>query len=155
MKKIHLLLSLIFLQSTFLYSQHQMMILTLKDGTKVEYKISEIIKIDFNPATNIKDTNKIAALARSFKLFQNYPNPFNPATTIQYKISENGMVELNVFDVTGRHIKELVTGIQKTGNYKVVWDGTNESGKKVASGFYIYTLEFEGKVTSKNMILIK
>jgi|AntRauTorckE6833_2_1112554.scaffolds.fasta_scaffold00035_64 glycosidase len=86
----------------------------------------------------------------SYKLGQNYPNPFNPTTTISYEIAEAGMVELEVFDMLGRKVAEVVNQRQSSGNYTVNFDASN-----LSSGLYIYRLRANGKVMTKKMTLIK
>lgn len=66
-----------------------------------------------------------------FRLEQNYPNPFNPATTIDYQLPTAGTVTLAVFDVLGRRVVELASGIRQPGYYSLRWDATS-----LASGIY-------------------
>ncbi len=84
------------------------------------------------------------------ELKQNYPNPFNPTTTISYELPENGQVELNVYDVSGRHITTLVDQNQQAGAHQVTWDASNMS-----SGVYIYQLRYDNTVISNEMTLVK
>jgi len=96
-------------------------------------------------------------LAR-FALRQNFPNPFNPRTTIQYQLPEDTRVVLKVFDLHGREVKTLVDGGQARGSKSIVWNGTDNTGREVGSGVYIYKIQtdipgFEEQ--SKKMLLIK
>jgi Secretion system C-terminal sorting domain len=101
-----------------------------------------------NPnATSIND-NKISP--SSFNLYQNYPNPFNPATSIKFSIAEKGNVKLNVYDVNGRKVAELLNGEKEPGNYEISFDAS-----KLSSGVYFYELRSAGFFQSKKMILIK
>jgi hypothetical protein len=86
----------------------------------------------------------------AFGLSQNYPNPFNPATMINYSIPHNGNVSLKVYDILGKEITRLVSGIKSKGNYSVRFNGEN-----LSSGIYFYRLEYEGKFITHKMILIK
>lgn len=86
----------------------------------------------------------------SYKLGQNYPNPFNPTTTINYEIAEAGLVELEVFDMLGRKVADVVNQRQGTGSYTVDFDASD-----LSSGLYIYRLRANGKVLTKKMTLIK
>ncbi len=86
----------------------------------------------------------------------NYPNPFNPTTTICFEttnIHENTQIE--IYNLKGQKIKTLpVTLSEDEGS--VVWNGTDNSGKPVSSGIYLYKLEAGGRYTStKKMILLK
>jgi hypothetical protein len=91
----------------------------------------------------------------TYNLAQNYPNPFNPSTTIKYSTVKAGHVELVVFNVLGRRVKDLVDDPRNAGMHSVVWDGTNNAGHQVASGVYFYRLKTGEFTQSKKMTLIK
>jgi hypothetical protein len=94
-----------------------------------------------------------------FKLTQNYPNPFNPTTTIQYNVADEGLVSLQVYDITGRLVKTLVDNqFRNPGNeagYSVVWNGLDDRGQKVSAGLYIYRLQSGTMSMTNKMILLK
>ncbi len=91
-----------------------------------------------------------------FALEQNYPNPFNPQTIISYSIAETAPVSLQIYNSLGQEIRTLVKNqIRNPGKYQVIWDGRNNSGKKVSSGIYIYRLQVRNFVASKRMLLAK
>ncbi len=88
-----------------------------------------------------------------FSLSQNYPNPFNPATTIQFGIPEtssHAQTTLDVYDITGRRITQLVNATLLPGTYKVNFDGSNYS-----SGIYFYTLSSGSYSETRKMVLVK
>jgi xylan 1,4-beta-xylosidase len=66
-----------------------------------------------------------AAVIRSFSLNRNYPNPFNPVTTIIYDIPISAYVQINIYDVLGRHVAALVDEIQAANRYSVRWNASN------------------------------
>ncbi|MBN2366274.1 MAG: T9SS C-terminal target domain-containing protein [Calditrichaeota bacterium] len=150
-----LLSSFLMLCVSLVYSQTYYLKVNLKVGGSVTYEISEIRKIDFSDITGIEDARKVSQVIQSFRLMQNYPNPFNPSTTIQYEIPRAGEVEIRIFDINGRLVKTIKNQKQVAGSYNFLWDGQNDSGNKVASGLYIYSLKFENTITSKKMILVK
>ena len=80
------------------------------------------------------------ALPQGFALGANYPNPFNPATIIPYELAATSQVRLDVFNALGQRMATLVDGEQGAGVYQVRWDGTDESGRAVAAGVYLYRL---------------
>jgi hypothetical protein len=91
----------------------------------------------------------------TYRLLENYPNPFNPSTTIMYSTTAPGMVTLKIFDVTGRLVNTLVQGNLPEGIHRIGWDGKDMSGKEVATGVYLYTIETPTTTKSAKMVLIK
>jgi hypothetical protein len=92
---------------------------------------------------------------RDFILAQNYPNPFNPATEISYVLPSRAEVEIGIYDLLGRRVKILVEETQASGPHTVSWDGTDQSGHRVASGVYFYRLRAGERVESRKMMLLK
>ncbi len=85
-----------------------------------------------------------------YRLFQNYPNPFNPSTKINFSLPYQTKVRLNVYDIMGRKVAELINGQKSAGTYEINFDAKN-----LSSGIYIYQLEYSRQVISKKMLLIK
>ena len=77
-----------------------------------------------------------SAVPVDYYLSQNYPNPFNSTTRLTYGSPENADISVNVFDMNGRLIKELVSGVVTAGNHTVSWDASN-----VAAGIYLVKME--------------
>lgn len=87
-------------------------------------------------------------------LSPNYPNPFNPETTISYEIASDGVAKMEIFNLKGQLVKTLVNETKVSGPHKVVWNGTDKYGRKVASGLYQYRLTTkEGSITKKMMLM--
>jgi hypothetical protein len=74
-------------------------------------------------------------------LLPNYPNPFNPVTTISFKVPFDMQVHLAVYNILGQKVKTLYDHPVRTGQYNLIWDGTNEHNIPVAAGVYFYRLE--------------
>ncbi len=99
---------------------------------------------------------EMAGLATSFQLHQNYPNPFNPSTTIRFSVPRRETVNLSVYDVHGRLIKNLISnGNHDQGIYRIVWDGTNNAGQRVASGIYFSRMNAGTFVATTKMSMLK
>lgn len=94
-------------------------------------------------------------LPGSPQLYQNYPNPFNPTTAIKYHLAVGNDVELTIYSLLGRIVKKLVAERQPAGAYEVEWNGTDNSGRNVSSGVYIYRLEVGPFKFSRKMLLIR
>ena len=91
----------------------------------------------------------------SFELSQNYPNPFNPTATIQYALPKAVQVELKVFNILGQVVRTLVDEEKGAGYHQVVWDGTDQTGRPVSTGIYLYQIKAGDFVETKKMQLIK
>ena len=102
------------------------------------------------------DENPI--IPQSQILLNNYPNPFNPYTIIAFSVPydlTNSLVDLKIYDITGRLIKTLVNENLPAGNYLTRWEGDNSSGNKVSSGVYIYSVRVGDRAVHKKMSLVK
>jgi hypothetical protein len=89
-------------------------------------------------------------------LEQNIPNPFNPMTAIAYRVATGGAVTLRVYGSDGSLVRTLVDEVQSGGSFnRVEWDGTDDSGHRVASGVYYYRLQNGGHELTRKMLLLK
>ena len=91
----------------------------------------------------------------TYNLYNAYPNPFNPATTIPYELLINGYVNITIYDMLGREVKTLVNQAQDAGYQSVVWNATNDYGKPVSAGIYLYQIQAGEYITTKKMVLLK
>lgn len=83
-------------------------------------------------------------------LEQNYPNPFNPETNIRFMISKASFVNINLYDINGKVVSNLLKEFMSSGTYSITF---NSSG--LSSGIYYYTLSTENFIESKKMVLVK
>lgn len=90
-----------------------------------------------------------------YVLEQNYPNPFNPSTSIRFNLPVDKNITLKIYDILGNEVASLLNDDFKKGAYEITWDGTNNSGAKVASGTYIAELRFGNFAKSIKMTLLK
>jgi hypothetical protein len=86
---------------------------------------------------------------------QAYPNPFNPRTTIELSLPRTGEVSLKVYDLRGALVRTLVAGELSAGSHQVVWDGTSDAGRAVASGIYFYETRAGDAVSLGKLTLVK
>jgi len=89
------------------------------------------------------------------KLGQNYPNPFNPMTRIDFSLEKPGFVSLGIYDVAGRLVKTLVDEVKPAAAHSEMWNGTDRTGRRVASGTYYYVLQTEDFNATHKMMLVK
>ena len=91
---------------------------------------------------------------RQFNLLQNYPNPFDQMTRIPFLADVGQQVQLKIYDLLGKLI--FASTLTPSGAMTNVfqWDGSDESGKKVASGVYFYQLDGIEKSETKKLIYL-
>ena len=90
------------------------------------------------------------------ELSSNYPNPFNPETTISFSIAQTSpFVNLEIINVKGQKVKQLVNEQLPAGKHIAVWNGKDDNDKQVASGIYFYKLKADNFEQTKKMILLK
>ena len=94
-------------------------------------------------------------LPEVFSLHQNYPNPFNPVTKLRYDLPENGLVTIIIYDMLGRQVKTLINQTQDAGYRSVICDATNDYGKPVSAGIYLYQIQAGEYMQTKKMVLLK
>ena len=95
------------------------------------------------------------SVPNEFVVSQNYPNPFNPVTTLEYNLSEDGLVNITIYDMLGNIINHLVNEVQNSGCKTVKWNATNNQGQPVSAGVYLYSIEAGDFRQTKKMILLK
>ncbi len=89
------------------------------------------------------------------RLYANYPNPFNPNTTISFDLAAEGEVDLRIFNLRGQLVQTLCHSSLGIGHHRLIWDGTDSTGRKVSSGVYFYRLKTPDYSNSRRMILLK
>ena len=98
----------------------------------------------------ISDSFTPNQIPKEFALEQNYPNPFNPTTTIKYSLAKDEFVTLEVYDILGARVAQLVNQQQKAGSYEVLFDAS-----RLSSGVYFYKITTIDFSNTKKMLLIK
>ena len=136
-------------------------ILKAQDGKKINglsviswidasQRIIAIIQTGLAKNSNGQILTSASAAPKSFSLDQNYPNPFNPSTTIRYGLPENEKVTIDIYDLLGRKVVELVNGEVSAGYHEVEFNAGN-----LASGIYLYRLSAGAFTQVNKMLLMK
>ena len=102
----------------------------------------------------------VSLTPRETELLANYPNPFNPETWIPYRLAEDAVVTLTIYDLSGRLVRTLEVGHRIASVYEnrskaIYWDGRNEVGEQVASGVYFYNLSTGNYSATRKMLVVK
>jgi len=96
------------------------------------------------------DASADEEIPEAFTLTQNYPNPFNPSTQIRFAIPEQAHVTLNVYNLLGQQIARLVNETRQPGWHDVTFDAS-----ELSSGIYIYRLDADGYMETRQMMFVK
>jgi len=114
-----------------------------------ESAASNTVEVGVNVSGDNDGVNAATALVG------NYPNPFNPVTNISYSLKEKGSVAIDIYDIKGRLVKNLVNDVKSAGSHKETWTGINNAGQEVGSGIYFYKMKTNTTSATKKMILMK
>jgi hypothetical protein len=97
----------------------------------------------------------VIVMPEKFTIHQNYPNPFNPVTTLRYDLPEQTHVNITVYDMLGRKVRTIFNQQQAPGYKSLIWDATNDYGKPVSAGIYLYQIQAGEYMQTKKMVLLK
>lgn len=105
-------------------------------------------------ATDVDDESDLALPDQSI-LHQNHPNPFNSSTLLSFDLDRRSFVELSIYNVLGRKVRTLITDEKPAGSHSVEWNGSDNTGKSVSSGIYLYRLETNASIQVNKMMFLK
>lgn len=91
----------------------------------------------------------------SIALLSNYPNPFNPRTSIEFSLARQQEVNLGIFDLRGLRIKTLISDNLPSGQHRRIWDGTDQNGREMPSGTYLFRLKMAETTMTRKMMLVR
>jgi len=101
------------------------------------------------PETGFPDTPE---LPDQLTLGPASPNPFNPMTQISFALPSPGDISLAVYDLQGRHIRQLADSYWPSGNHTATWDGFDANGRRAAGGVYFVRLSYSGEKEKSNLV---
>ena len=122
------------------------------------YTVSLFIETDIGVESNIYSEDiQIGTLnvenegfPNEVSLKQNYPNPFNPTTTIDYYLSNPGNVNINIYDIHGKLVDNLLNENKSAGSHSIKWSPTN-----ISSGLYFVKLFQNNSINQIKIIYAK
>ena len=147
----------------YLFNENSQEALEIKD-TIIEISISYGVLSPFtsftDPETGIDEDEEDIEVYKdqdNFVLNGNYPNPFNPETSISFSVKNDfkGLVKIKIYNVKGQLVKTLAVRVDGAGDYSVLWKGTDQRNNKVASGMYMYIIDFGRVQLHSKMLLLK
>jgi len=91
---------------------------------------------------------------KSFQLSSS-PNPFNSEVVISFSLPEETETVLSIFDILGKPVRILIFSQQTAGSHLVRWDGTDDLGRQVSAGVYLYQIQAGEFSQTRKMVLLK
>ncbi len=119
------------------------------------FPITDSFAIYFTTATPAVDEGNGFSKPLRLELAPAVPNPMSGATNIRFALPSRMEISLNVYDITGRRVRTLANGLFKAGYHTVRWNGTDDNGRRLPSGLYIYMLKTPSKNITRKLILLK
>jgi hypothetical protein len=112
---------------------------------------SDIYAQRVDPGVGVSEMDGAAASGLSLRCA---PNPCRTSTKIVYALERSLNVNLEVFDTTGRRVRELVSAVQAAGVHEVTWHGTDEKGNELCAGVYFLSLEAAGTQRAVHKVIL-
>ena len=116
-------------------------------------KLSVWTAIITDTVTSVSE--KIVTHQQDFKLSQNFPNPFNMSTRITFSLQTESRVVIDIYDMQGKHVRQLINKKYGPGTFELDWNGTDDVYNDVASGVYLYSIRTADGEMTKKMILLR
>lgn len=112
----------------------------------------ESVELDVAPLP--KENDPLEIMPNTFAV-RNYPNPCNPATFIRFSLPDAGHVTVNIFNVRGQKVCDVVDENYSAGHHVVRWDGRDDFDQMVATGIYFYNIQFEGQAKTNKILMLR
>jgi hypothetical protein len=81
------------------------------------------------------------------------PNPSSGPVRLAFELADDGRVRLELFDVSGRLVRRLLSDVRSVGSHMLEWNGLGDDGKRVAAGVYLARLTTSTGVVTRRVIL--
>jgi flagellar hook assembly protein FlgD len=94
-------------------------------------------------------------MPEEFSISKAYPNPFNPTVNIDFSISEESDINIQIFDLLGRNVFNHDQNFNRAGKYRFQWHGVNDSGTPIASGVYFVTIQHKANIFKQKITFLK
>ncbi|MBA7514744.1 hypothetical protein ES705_06778 [subsurface metagenome] len=116
---------------------------------------ADYLTIKYTEEGAIVEKIRMPAAVKGFEVYSPYPNPFKSQTQIKYLFAKNACIKINVYDINGRLVRNLLNQNLQEGVRIAVWDGKDKNCKLSPPGVYFMRLETPNKSITKKIIKIK
>ncbi|NKB67978.1 MAG: T9SS type A sorting domain-containing protein [Candidatus Latescibacteria bacterium] len=91
----------------------------------------------------------------SFALHSAAPNPFNAATLLRFSLPQDGPTRLVLYNILGRPVRRLLDNHLSAGEHQRIWDGSDDAGRPLATGVYLYQLRAGAQAATGRLLLLR
>jgi flagellar hook capping protein FlgD len=116
-----------------------------------------LASVDARDATNhplFLATTGTAPAPKQTLLLAPAPNPARATASLSYTLAHRGAVNLVVYDLAGRRVRTLASGVQEAGAYRKIWDARDDRGRAVPAGVYYVVFQADGRHMSQRLVLL-
>ena len=140
------------------------MVCCLPDGTCLIIGMEEecnqmggVIFPEFSCDPNPCASSAVDELAPAVEtlLLSTEPNPFSETTLIRYNLAEAGRLQIELYDPSGRLVRQLHSGTAAAGSGSVQWDGFNDAGQRVSPGAYFIRMQTDERTLSRRLVRLQ
>ena len=155
---------------------------TVTSGPPLNFERSELMAVKYNnsiyvfggrndsgdPVTEVEKLDLVTDVENEniqkpddFALYSNFPNPFNPSTTISFYLPSQSLVKIEIYNLAGEKVVELINEEMNQGTHKVLFDARAKNLSSISSGVYFYKLvafNFSTQntyINTRKMLLLK
>ncbi|GJM44531.1 MAG: hypothetical protein DHS20C21_13730 [Gemmatimonadota bacterium] len=82
------------------------------------------------------------------------PNPFRSRTSLSFSLTTPARVVISIYDVAGRKVRQMTTGVKPAGYHGVEWNGRDDTGGMVPGGIYFVRLEAGAWVETRKVAFL-
>lgn len=84
-----------------------------------------------------------------------WPNPARGGSAFDLALPSESNLRADVYDLSGRRIRTLASGVYAAGRHTIQWDARDDAGQQVAAGTYLYRIEAAGQARSVKTTLVR
>jgi photosystem II stability/assembly factor-like uncharacterized protein len=101
-------------------------------------------------AAGVHESQPITTLATGVS-----PNPTSGSCRVAYRLASEGTVVVQIHDVSGRLVRQLLSGVYPAGDYHPVWDGRDDAGRELPGGVYLTRIVTPTGVEAGRVVLAR
>jgi hypothetical protein len=125
---------------------------SVQPGTRYDYVL---VAHETNGSTVSSQRMSVVVPAAELALRPNVPNPFVSATMVGFTLPQSGHVDLAVYDVAGRRVATLFTGVKGAGDHSVPWNGVGDDGRRVSAGIYFCRIQAGNTSATRKLVVMR